>query len=85
MRDATVIEATIRDVSTGTVDDNRRRKWDCFHLATAVTTECRTIYVLDDKFVTRKTQLALTLDVQDPAPVKPLFGEIQWGGPGQSP
>lgn len=32
------------------IADNRRRKFDCFHLATAVSLGCANFYAFDDKF-----------------------------------
>jgi predicted nucleic acid-binding protein len=34
-------------------EENRQRKWDCFHLATAMELGCRTFYGLDDKQLAR--------------------------------
>jgi predicted nucleic acid-binding protein len=30
-------------------EDNKRRKWDCFHIATALELGCRTFYATDEK------------------------------------
>ncbi|MGO9095738.1 MAG: type II toxin-antitoxin system VapC family toxin [Bryobacteraceae bacterium] len=40
-------------------ENNRRRKWDCFHIATAVHLRCRWLYALDEKLLNRKDQLAI--------------------------
>ena len=78
---AAKFEATVKDaIGASGPDDNRRRKWDCFHLATAVMAGCQTFYALDDKFSTRKAQLGLGLDVRDPIAVSPRFAEIPWTG-----
>lgn len=53
--------------------ENRRRKWDCFHLATAVALGCKTFYALDEGFAKRKEQLNLAIDVRSPEPTKPRF------------
>ena len=50
------------------VAENRRRKWDCFHLATAVVLGCETLYAFDTKYGTRKTQLGLHVKVRKPEP-----------------
>jgi predicted nucleic acid-binding protein len=39
--------------------ENRRRKWDCFHLAAAQVLECEYVYSTDDKFQDRPKQLGL--------------------------
>jgi predicted nucleic acid-binding protein len=41
-------------------EDNKRRKWDCFHVATAMEMGCRTFYAIDDKLLKRKDQLGIT-------------------------
>ena len=41
------------------IGQNRRRKWDCFHVATALELDCRQLYTLDDKMINRKTHLDL--------------------------
>jgi predicted nucleic acid-binding protein len=40
-------------------EDNKRRKWDCFHVATAMELGCRTLYASDEKLLKRKTQFGL--------------------------
>jgi predicted nucleic acid-binding protein len=40
-------------------EDNKRRKWDCFHVATAMELGCRTLYTSDDKMLKRKGQFGL--------------------------
>lgn len=42
------------------IGQNRRRKWDCFHIATALELNCRYLYALDDKMLNRKKHLDLT-------------------------
>lgn len=39
--------------------ENRRRKWDCFHIATALCVGCNVLYSLDAKMLSRKQQLAI--------------------------
>lgn len=39
------------------IGQNRRRKWDCFHIATALELNCRHLYALDDKMLKRKNHL----------------------------
>lgn len=38
-------------------DDNRRRKWDCFHIATAQQLNCEAFYTTDQKLLKRQKQL----------------------------
>src|SRR5690349_8234309 len=40
-------------------EDNKRRKWDCFHIATAQHLKCSRLYSLDDGMLKRKSQLKL--------------------------
>ena len=56
--------------------ENRRRKWDCFHLATAVDLACRTFYTFDAKYESRVKLLGLSLDVRTPDPRTPLLIDI---------
>lgn len=39
--------------------ENRRRKWDCFHVATAQVVGCTEFYTTDDKLLKRPTQLQI--------------------------
>lgn len=71
-------EAHIKDqTQTADQEDNKRRKWDCFHLATAVVLKCRVFYTLDNGQLKRKSQFALSgLEFLKPQPVEPtLFPE----------
>jgi predicted nucleic acid-binding protein len=56
-------------------EDNKRRKWDCFHIATAMELGCRTLYAVDEKMLKRKQQLSITgIDFSKPIPGStPLF------------
>jgi hypothetical protein len=40
-------------------EDNKRRKWDCFHIATAMCLKCRVLYSLDKGMLARKEQLQI--------------------------
>jgi predicted nucleic acid-binding protein len=42
------------------IGQNRRRKWDCFHIATALELGCTHLYTLDQKMINRQTQLNLS-------------------------
>jgi len=53
------------------IADNRRRKFDCFHLATAVSLGCANFYAFDDKFEKRCATLGLALRVLEPQASKP--------------
>lgn len=37
------------------IGQNRRRKWDCFHIATAIELGCSDLYTLDTAMINRKT------------------------------
>lgn len=51
------------------IGQNRRRKWDCFHIATALELNCRYLYALDDKMLNRQTHLNLPfLEFLPPVP-----------------
>lgn len=39
--------------------ENRRRKWDCFHVATAQVCQCTEFYTTDDKLLKRPAQLGI--------------------------
>jgi predicted nucleic acid-binding protein len=39
--------------------DKPRRKWDCFHIATARQFKCKAVYSWDDGMLKRKTQLKI--------------------------
>ena len=56
-------------------EQNRRRKWDCFHMATAVAMNCRAIYAIDTQFATKRRQLGLesVISVLSPSPKKPTL------------
>jgi predicted nucleic acid-binding protein len=40
--------------------DNKRRKWDCFHIATALVNSCDALYSLHTKMLLRKQQFGIT-------------------------
>ncbi len=42
------------------VGQNRHRKWDCFHIATAIELGCTELYTLDGKMINRKAHLNLS-------------------------
>lgn len=41
-------------------EDNKRRKWDCFHIATAQQLGCARLYTTDDKLIKRQKRLGIT-------------------------
>lgn len=49
-------------------EDNKQRKWDCFHLATAMELGCRTFYGLDDKQLKRGKRFCAGLWFGKPVP-----------------
>lgn len=59
--DAARLEAQIIDqTKVRDREDNKRRKWDCFHIATALALGCRTFFALDERLLNRGTQLKIT-------------------------
>jgi predicted nucleic acid-binding protein len=60
--------------------ENRRRRWDCFHIATAQVLNCRVLYTADRGLLGRESQLSLkdirfSKPAPTPATIKgPLFG-----------
>lgn len=53
---------------------NRRRKWDCFHIATAQSLNCSTIYSTDEGMKKRPVQLGIkNLKVLEPKPTEPTI------------
>lgn len=58
--------------------DNRRRKWDCFHLATAQTIGCVEFYTTDQKLLKRPEQLGIkSLKALTPdTPIKTITGPL---------
>jgi predicted nucleic acid-binding protein len=59
------------------VGQNRRRKWDCFHIATALELNCRYLYALDVQMLNRGKHLDLMfLEFLPPQPKRTeLFPE----------
>ena len=58
------LEAQIVDrlkglAKTDKEEDNKRRKWDCFHIATAMCLKCWVLYSLDKGMLARKEQLQI--------------------------
>ena len=78
---AAKFEAQLKDLAKSAdpkaqQEDNRRRKWDCFHIATAVSLQCSVLYATDEKLLKRKEQLGIAMEFSKPVPSKPtLFPE----------
>lgn len=53
------------------IEDNRRRKFDCFRLATAVALDCSVFYAFDDKFAGKCATCGIGLLVLPPEPKRP--------------
>jgi len=49
-------------------EENKQRKWDCFHLATAIELGCRTFYALDGRLLNRGRQFCAGMGFAKPAP-----------------
>lgn len=62
-------------------EDNKRRKWDCFHIATAMALGCRAFFALDEKLLNRGHLLNITnMAFGKPLPRSlPLFKETDAG------
>lgn len=70
------IEAQVLDLS-GDRDptENRRRKWDCFHIATAMVLGCQELFTLDTGMLARHSQLQLKqIRFLEPTPRKLELG-----------
>lgn len=69
-------EAHILDASDS--QGNRTsHKWDCFHIATAMELQCKTLYTSDEKMIKRKGQFNITtMDFLKPEPRK---RELEFG------
>jgi predicted nucleic acid-binding protein len=53
-------------------EDNKRRKWDCFHIATALALGCSVFYSCDEKQLKRKDQFGIAgMEFLRPIPSKP--------------
>jgi predicted nucleic acid-binding protein len=72
------LEASMKDrMSKSSMTDeerigqNRRRKWDCFHIATAMCLECTSLYSLDEGMLSRRGQFSInSIQFQKPLPSK---------------
>jgi predicted nucleic acid-binding protein len=64
-------------------EDNKRRKWDCFHIATALALGCNILYSSDEKQLKRKEQFTVSgLSFLHPRPSTPsLFSLPQSSHP----
>jgi predicted nucleic acid-binding protein len=52
--------------------ENRRRRWDCFHIATAQSLGCAVLYSTDDKMQARQKQLGIRdLKISSPMATTP--------------
>ncbi|GGG83579.1 type II toxin-antitoxin system VapC family toxin [Edaphobacter dinghuensis] len=70
-------EADIRDMFKGANDEEEmkhRRRWDCFHIATAQVRECTHLYTTDSGMMKRKKQLSIPdLEIVYPKPNTPTL------------
>ena len=55
-------------------EENKQRKWDCFHLATAMSLGCRTFFTLDDKQMRRGKRFCAGTGFAKPEPRAPNLG-----------
>jgi hypothetical protein len=75
---AAKLEAQLKDIgkapkAVDQIAENRRRKWDCFHIAAAMCLKCKTVYSSDAGFLKRKEQLGLSIDFSRPIPTTASF------------
>ena len=70
-------EAELRDLFKEKNDEaemKQRRRWDCFHIATAQVRECSHLYTTDPGMMKRKTQLSIPdLQIVFPKPNRPTL------------
>ena len=73
---AAKIEAQVLDLSSERdAAENRRRKWDCFHIATAMVLGCQELFTLDAGMLARHGQLQLKqIRFLEPTPRRPELG-----------
>ena len=57
--EAQILDAGKKPTKSEIETDNKRRKWDCFHMATAVVKGCDALYSMDDGMLKRKEQFAI--------------------------
>ena len=76
---AAKVEAQVLDaMKAKDREENKQRKWDCFHLATAMELGCRTFYALDEKLMNRGRQFCVGMGFAKPVPRAlelPLFDQ----------
>jgi len=71
-------EAHIKDDKNApATEENKRRKWDCFHIATAMALKCTAFYSNDEGQLKRKGQFKITsMEFLKPEPRNPtLFSQ----------
>jgi hypothetical protein len=57
-----------------------RRRWDCFHIATAQVRECTHLYTTDEGMMKRKAQLNIPdLQIVLPKPTIPMLNFMPLG------
>jgi len=62
-------EATLVDTLSAQDQNKPRRKWDCFHIATAQSLGCNTFYAWDDKLLKRRDHLKIAdITFSEPKP-----------------
>jgi predicted nucleic acid-binding protein len=71
--EAAIIDARKPDIAPPEGGLNRRRKWDCFHVATAMTLGCRTFYALDTALEAQWPRFGVPMAISRPRPVAPAF------------
>jgi len=77
-------EAEIKDDAKKDMEDNRRRKWDCFHIATAQQLNCSTLYTTDNKLLNRRKQLGI-VDIRFSVPISIGTPELDFSAKSEKP
>lgn len=63
------IEARMIDTDAQIAGENKRRRWDCFHIATALELKCRILFTTDVSMLALKDRLGIaSMDFSRPEP-----------------
>lgn len=69
---AAKLEAHMKDTAANDgeqKDENKRRKWDCFHVASALDLKCITLYTCDPNMLKLRDRLGITvMEFAEPKP-----------------
>jgi predicted nucleic acid-binding protein len=70
---AAKLEAALRDKEPQSAEASKRRKWDCFHVATALVLGCQAFYALDKALEAKWPLFGVPLGIAKPRPAAPQF------------